>query len=145
MSQKIGISTEELSTLAFAAELADVSLDQLQTGLVRLSKNAADMANGTGEAKDAFKALGLEVVNSAGTLKTNDELLKEIATKFAGLEDGADKTALAVKLFGKSGAELVPMLNAGAAGIEELQSRARQLGLELSTEAGRAAEAPVPR
>jgi len=140
MSQKVGVSTENLSTLAYAAELADVNLEQLQTGLVKLAKNAEDAANGTGDAQGAFKALDIEIANSDGTLKTSDTLLKQIASKFADLEDGTDKTALAVKLFGKSGAELIPLLNAGGKGISDLQARAQQLGLELSTEAGLAAE-----
>jgi len=140
MAQKIGMSTENLSTLAHAADISGVSIEQLQTGFIRLSKNAADAANGTGEAKDSFNALGIKLKDANGNLKSSDALLKEIADKFKGLKDGADKTTVAVNIFGKSGAELIPMLNQGSKEIEALQSRARELGLELSTEAGRAAE-----
>ncbi len=140
MAQKIGMSTENLSTLAHAADISGVSIEQLQTGLAKLSKNSADAANGTGDAKKAFNALGINVSDANGNLKASDVLLKEVADKFKGLKDGTDKTAVAMSIFGKSGAELIPMLNQGSREIEALQSRARELGLELSTEAGRAAE-----
>lgn len=140
MAQKVGVSTESLSTLKYAADLADVSLESLGTGLKKLSKNAASAADGTGDAKDSFNALGIQLKTNEGLLKKSDELLIELADKFKGLPDGAEKTALAMNLFGKSGADLIPLLNEGAAGIKELQERARELGLELSTEAGRSAE-----
>ena len=140
MSQKVGMSVETLATLKYAADLADVELEKLQTGLVKLSKNAVEAANGSGEAKSAFDALGISVKNQNGTLKTSDQLLYEIADKFNGLSDGADKTAMAVKLFGKSGAELIPLLNAGSIEIKAMQDRAREMGLELSTGAAKDAE-----
>ena len=140
MSQKVGVSTEALSTLKYAAELSDVSLEALGKGFVKLSKNAADAANGTGEAKDTFSALGIALKNDQGNLRSSEELLKDLANKFKALPDGVEKTNAAVQVFGRAGADLIPMLNMGAAGIEQLQQRAKELGLELSTEAGRAAE-----
>jgi hypothetical protein len=140
MSQKIGMSTESLSTLKYAAALADVSLDSLGTGLKKMSKNAADAADGTGEAKDSFKALGIQLKDNDGNLKKSDALLLELSSKFEGLSDGSEKTALAMKIFGRSGADMIPLLNMGSNEIKKLQDRARELGLELSTDAGRAAE-----
>ncbi len=140
MAQKVGVSTESLSTLKYAASISGVELEKLQTGLVRLSRNAMDVQLGLKTASEGFDALGISVKNAAGDFKTTEELLKEIATKFAQMPDGITKTALATKLFGRAGAELIPMLNLGSAGIEQLEQKARDLGIELSTETGRAAE-----
>lgn len=140
MSKKVGVSVESLSTLAYAAQQSDVSLEALQGSLVKISKNAVDAANGTGAATDAFATLGIEVKDASGKIKSGDTLLREIADKFAGFEDGATKTALAVKLFGRAGADLVPLLNEGSAGIEAMEERARALGLEISTNTAREAE-----
>ena len=140
MSQKVGVSVETLSTLKYAADQSGVSVETLQSSLVRLTKNASDAAKGTGEAIQGFDALGISVATADGKLKSSDALLIEIAEKFASFEDGANKTALAVNLFGKSGAELIPMLNAGASGIDELRQRARDLGLELDTNTAKQAE-----
>lgn len=141
LSQKIGISVEALSTLQFAAQLSDVGLDTLKTGLKGLSANLTEARAGLGEGAALFQALGISVEDSAGNLKSSDTILLEIADRFASFEDGATKTALAVKLFGKSGMDMIPFLNQGSSGIRALMLEAERLGLKLSTETAQAAEA----
>lgn len=141
MAQKVGSSAKELSTLQFAAQQSGVAIDALQTGMVKLSKNAADVAkNGVGPAADAFAALGISVKDQEGALKNSDVLLKDVAEQLSQYEDGANKTALAVAIFGKAGADMIPMLNEGREGIADLQDQARELGLELSNETAARAE-----
>lgn len=141
LSQKIGISVEALSTLQFAAQLSDVGLDTLKTGLKGLSANLTEARAGLGEGAALFQALGVSVEDTAGNLKSSDTILLEIADRFASFEDGATKTALAVKLFGKSGMDMIPFLNQGSSGIRALMQEAERLGLKLSTETAQAAEA----
>lgn len=128
-SQKYGVAVEQLSALSYAGKLSDVSLEAIGTGLKKLSVNMLDTAAGTGEAKEAFKALGIEVKNADGGLKSSDEVLGQIADRFAGMEDGAGKTALAVKLFGKAGADLIPLLNQGSKGLRDMKEEAERLGV----------------
>lgn len=141
LSQKIGISVEALSTLQFAAQLSDVGLDTLKTGLKGLSANLTEARAGLGEGAAIFQALGISVEDAAGNLKSSDTILLEIADRFASFEDGATKTSLAVKLFGKSGMDMIPFLNQGSSGIRALMQEAERLGLKLSTETAQAAEA----
>lgn len=141
LSQKIGISVEALSTLQFAAQLSDVGLDTLKTGLKGLSANLTEARSGLGEGAALFQALGISVEDTAGNLKSSDTILLEIADRFVSFEDGATKTALAVKLFGKSGMDMIPFLNQGSSGIRALMQEAERLGLKLSTETAQAAEA----
>lgn len=140
LSQSVGSTTEELSALAYAADLSGVSQDSLGTAMIRLSKNASDAAQGVGEARKGFDALGISVKNTDGTLKSSGALIGEIAGKFSQYKDGAEKTALAVSLFGRAGAQLIPLLNAGADGIAEMTAEAEQLGLTFDQHAGKAAE-----
>lgn len=63
---------------------------------------------------DALAFLGISSVDAANKLRPTDQLMLEVADKFANMVDGAQKTALAIALFGKSGAELIPMLNQGS-------------------------------
>lgn len=127
-SQKYGIAVEQLSALKYAGELSDVSLEAIGNGLKKLSVNMLDTAAGTGEAKDAFKALGLSVTAASGGLKSSDQVLAEISDKFAGMEDGAGKTSIAVKLFGRAGTDLIPLLNQGSKGLADMKKEAEQLG-----------------
>ena len=141
LSQKIGISVEALSTLRFAAQLSDVSLETLQKGIKGLSQNIAEANTGIGDGAQVFDALGISVKNADGSMKSTETVLLQMADVFANLEDGAVKTALAVKLFGKSGMDMIPFLNQGAAGINQLTAEAERLGLKLTTETARSAEA----
>ena len=141
LSQKIGISVEALSMLRFAAQLSDVSLETLQKGIKGLSQNIAEANTGIGDGAQVFDALGISVKNADGSMKSTEAVLLQMADVFANLEDGAVKTALAVKLFGKSGMDMIPFLNQGAAGINQLTAEAERLGLKLTTETARSAEA----
>lgn len=140
MAQKIGIPIEELSKLKYAADMSGVSLQGLQTGVSRLSRNMADAAKGTGAGAEAFKRLGINVKGADGSLKSSSAVMAEMADKFAQMPDGAQKTAIAMELMGRSGADMIPMLNGGSAALNELLMEAKELGLEISSRTGKAAE-----
>lgn len=140
LSQSTGTTVEELSALGYAARLSDVSQEGLSTGLKKLSKNMLDAAAGTGEGRDAFAAMGVSVKNAAGGLRTTGDILEDLAEKFSSYEDSAAKTALAQKIFGRSGADLIPLLNQGREGLAAMAAEADRLGLVLTKETTQAAE-----
>src|SRR5690606_9582816 len=75
-----------------------------------------------------------------GGLRSSEAVLLDVAERFAGMEDGAGKTALAMKIFGRAGAELVPFLNQGREGLEQLREEARRLGITFSTDLAKHSE-----
>jgi hypothetical protein len=135
-SQKIGVSVEALSGLKFAADLSGVGFENLQVSLAKLSVNIDKFNTGTKSAVDTFNRLGIDPSQFA----TTEETLSALADRFAELPDGATKTALAIEVFGKSGRELIPLLNQGSAGIKSLTDEAAKLGLVIDTNTARAAE-----
>ncbi len=140
-AQKVGTTTEALSRLKYAADYSDVSLEQLTGGLGRLSKTMLEVAGGSkGPAATALQALGISVTDAAGKLRGSDQVFADIAERFGRMEDGATKTALAISLFGKSGAELIPLLNSGKDGLAAMADESDRLGLTISTSTGKAAE-----
>jgi hypothetical protein len=140
LSQKVGVTVEGLSALQYAAKLSDVSTEQLSTGLARLARTASDAAAGSKEAAQAFDAIGVGVKDAQGNLRGTEALLIDLADRFAGMQDGAGKTALAMRLFGRAGAELIPFLNLGRSGIEDLRKEAERLGIVIGTETAKKAE-----
>jgi hypothetical protein len=136
-----GIAVEELSRLRYAADLSGVSFEQLQTAVGRLSRNMFDAGQGLGTAARAFDAMGVAVRNSDGTLRSATDVMGDIADRFAGMKDGAEKTALAMQIFGRAGAEMIPLLNGGRDGLRELTAEADQFGVVIDAETGRKAEA----
>lgn len=140
-AQKMGIPVEELSKLQHAANLSDVSLEQLGTGVGKLSRNLVEgIGNPSTAAARSLAALGISAKDSSGQLRPTSDVISDIAEKFSGMKDGAGKTALAMNLFGKSGAELIPMLNSGKTGLQEMKDEAAKLGLTITDQTAKSAE-----
>lgn len=134
MSQRVGVSVETLSVWKPAAEQSGVSGESFEKGLRKLSTTMLEAATGSEDAARNFAAVGVEFKNQDGTLRATDQVLLDLAERFKAMPDGAEKTALAVQLFGKSGAELIPFLNQGRDGINELAAEMQALGVQMSSE-----------
>jgi len=140
MSRSIGVSVESLSGLEFAAKLSGSSFEGLTKSLGRLARTASDADNGLATAKRGFDDLGISVTDSSGQLKGTEDILLEVADRFAQMEDGTKKAALAQELFGRSGLGLIPLLNQGAEGIRAMIDEGAEFGQVISTETAQAAE-----
>jgi hypothetical protein len=101
-----------------------------------MGKLSVAIANGN----DALVAMNINTRNTDGSLKSTRQVLGEVADKFKSYEDGASKTALAIQLFGKAGAELIPLLNAGSDSLDQFDEMARKLGLTITDETAARAE-----
>lgn len=119
LQAKTGIAASALIGLGNAAKLADVDQATLGKGLTKLSVNLVKAAEGNDGLAQKFKALGVSIKDANGQVVPADKALKQIADRFADMPDGAQKAAAAVALFGKSGADLIPLLNEGAASMEK--------------------------
>lgn len=137
LSETLGIAASSLSQLQYAASISNVP--DLGTNLEHLARSAGLATQGTNAQAAAFAAIGVSVKDANGNLKPTEQLLDEIATKFAGYADGAGKAAIAQALFGRGGASMVPLLNQGAAGIEKLKAEGDALGATISGPASAAA------
>lgn len=139
-AQGLGLTTEALQELAYAASIGGMAQAEIEKGLLKLVKTAKDADIGLMTYKRIYDDLGLSIRNANNEMKSTDVLLMEIADKFSAMENGTMKTAYALELFGKSGAKMIPMLNAGSAEIEKLMQYAHRLGIVLSDEDAKAAE-----
>jgi hypothetical protein len=141
MAQQTGIASEALQQLEYAAQLSGTDLNVMRTGLQRFARNANDATRGVKTAEDGFRTLGIKVKDSSGELKSLDALLMESADAFQGMKDGPKKTATAMQVFGRAGAMMIPMLNAGSAGIDEMRKEFVELGAQIDTKTGKQFEA----
>lgn len=136
LAVQAGVTTESLSALGYAAELSGMNTEILATNIGKLTKGMNDASQGIGEAKKAFDTLGI----NGGSLDSADEALMQIADKFAAMPDGAQKTALAMQLFGRSGMQMIPFLNQGRDGLDQLRAEAEKFGIVIGSDAAKAAE-----
>ena len=134
MAQRTGIAVESLSLLVPAAELSAVSTEKFEAGLKKLATGMLEAATGSEASAQNFEALGVAVQNQDGTLRDSEQVLLDLADRFQAMPDGAEKAALAVDIFGKAGAEMIPFLNQGREGIGALKQEAAELGLQLSAD-----------
>ena len=129
-SDAIGITTDAMQELTYAAQLSGVSADLLQTSLAKLSKNLGDASMGGSAAKNALDALGLS--GSSLAAMPLDKALGVVADKMSMIENPAERAALATELFGKSGLKMVNMLANGSAGLDAMAAEARSLGVVIN-------------
>ena len=119
MSDQTGIAANTLQAYVNAGKLAGIEQATIDKGLRRLSQSMREADLGVATYKDSFDALGLTVRNTDGSFKSNEQVLGEIADRFADMPDGATKAALAMEIFGRSGASMINMLNGGSAALTE--------------------------
>lgn len=131
MQRISGGSVEEVSGLAGAMKLAGVNADNV-TGAITIFSKKLGAAGQDAKATAAMNNLfGESIKDANGHVKSMAELLPGIADKFKELPNGAEKTALATQLFGRAGAQMIPVLNQGSEGIAELTAKAKEMGLTL--------------
>lgn len=141
MSQRTGASTESLSTLKFVAEQSGITLGDLETGMTRLARAAgAAIQDPLSQQARLFTALGVTLTDTAGKMRPTDELMKEMADKLVAIRSPGERAAVTLEVFGRSGTQLLPMLLEGSAGIQTMQDRARELGLQMSGASASAAD-----
>lgn len=139
-ARSVGMDAEEFQKLSYAAKYAGVDQQKLFASMVRLNKNIVAAAGGSKAAQQTFKDLGINLKDSAGNLRAPNEILADIADVFSSTEDGAGKTALAYELLGRSGADMISLLNGGSAGLKTMGAEAERMGLVISNDAAHASE-----
>lgn len=127
-AEKTGATTQQLSILKYAADQSNSSFDDVSTGLKFLSKNLFAAGTGSKEQSAVFKALGVSVKDSSGAIRPLNDVLLDVADRFKTLPDGPEKAALSMKLFGKQGEALIPLMNRGGDGIRAMGAEAEKLG-----------------
>ena len=139
-AQRAAMPTEDFSRLAYAASLADVSMQDLQTAFGRLARAQADSLKGNNDQSRAFEALGINVKNANGSLRGTKEVFLQFADVFKRNQGSPEIMAIGMQLFGRSFQNLIPLLKDGAAGLKEAGDESDAFGNTLSTKAGQAAE-----
>ena len=134
VSRQLGISSEALQGFHLAAELSGVELSLLDKGLQQLRDSQGEYITGTKSFRDAFDTLGVAMRDSNGEFVSLDELLARTAQAFQDYPEEASKAKLANDLFGRSGKELLPLLEEGREGLHRWQSALERYGGVISNE-----------
>jgi len=134
LSDTTGLSTDELQEFQYMANLVDTELSTITGSLTKLTTNMNTAKKGTGTAADAFKKLGVQITNSDGTLRDNQDVFMEVIGALGEISNETERDAMAMQLFGKSAQALNPLINAGADTIAAYAEEAHKMGYVLDGE-----------
>jgi len=136
MRQRVGVSAEFLSKLAFAADISGASIEAVEAGVRRLQRAAADAERGLETYKRAFDDLGISVKDQSGKLKSTERLFLEVLDALKGVTNETKRAALAQELLGRGGTQLLPLLQSD---YRALMEEAKKLGITWTDETAAAA------
>lgn len=134
LSSTTGIDTDSLQEMSYMADLVDVSLETVTGSMTKLVKNMDSAKSGTGAAADAFKTLGVDVMDGNKHLRNSQDVFNEVINALGGIENETERDALAMQIFGKSARDLNPMIEAGSDALEDLRNEAHDVGYVLGEE-----------
>lgn len=140
-SQKLQISSNLYQELSYACERSGASIDDLKKGVKNITDELGKAQNGTAGAGEKFEKLGVSLKDANGNLKSTETVLMESIDALAAMDDETARNAAANEIFGKSAAELLPLLNSGSDGIKELMQEADAYGMVMSEDAVKASAA----
>lgn len=135
MSQRIGFSLETYQEWEYIASKCGSTMETLQGGITDFAEKMDDAASGTGEAAEIFDRLGINVLDSEGKLREQQDVFEETIVALQAMENATERQALATKLMSTTGEELLPLLNGQVGSIDELKKSAHELGAVMSEEA----------
>jgi hypothetical protein len=137
MSQRTGVSVEALSQLEYATQQSATSMASLQTALIKMGSFLTAVKDGSAEANRTLSQLGLTAAQFQNM--PADEQLRLFADAISRVPPGAQQSVAAMKVFGKGAVDLLPMLNAGSAGIAAMMLEADRLGITMTARSAAAA------
>ena len=126
LSQQTGVSTDELQKMQYAADLVDVSVDDMVNAMARLTRS---MASSSGETQAAFSRLGVSVTDAGGQMRNNQDVFYDVLQALSNIGNETERDQLAMQIFGKSANELAGIIDDGGEALKAYGEEAANLGL----------------
>lgn len=136
LSERTGINREELQRWKYAAGQSGADIGKLEVGMKTLSDQMDAASQGSEKNISTFEKLGISIEDLK--TKSQQDIFGSVMQALADMPQGAERNALGNDVLGKSYTELLPLLNAGSAGMSDLMKRADELGIVMSEEAVKA-------
>ena len=133
LGEQLNISTDAVQELGYAADVTGASAEAMNAAMRRLSLGMEHARKtGSGPLVDALQALHVPMSKLRG--ENLEQNLDVLADAFAKAGPHVNKTALAMEIFGRQGAQLLPLLNRGSGGVKALREEAHKLGVVMDKE-----------
>lgn len=130
LAKVTGIGTDQLQKYASAADLVDVSVETIAKSQQKLKKNMSEASKGSKTQTAAFEKLGVSIANADGTLRNSDDVFTDVIAALGQLEEGTERDALAMDIFGKSATDLNPLIADGGKTYQQVAELYEKYNLE---------------
>jgi len=127
-SQKTGLSTDAIQEWKFIAEQSGTTLETVTSSVALMTRGLKNNAQ-------EFKNLGVETKNADGSFRSTTDIFNDTITALSQMTNETERDQMAFKLLGRGAQAMIPILNAGASGLESMKNEARSLGLVIATDA----------
>lgn len=131
LAKQSGLTTEEIQKFQYAADIVDVSADDIIGAQTKLVKSMSSTSSATTE---AFARIGVATTDMDGNLRSSSEVFYEVLEGLAAIPNETERDALAMDIFGKSANQLAGIIDDGGAALKDLGDQASELGLILDQE-----------
>lgn len=134
LAQQLGVTTDFLQAMQYAAAQSGVSSEQLQTSFIRLNDAIGQAVGHSDEAIKKFQDLGIFVLDASGNARTAEAVFEDLAERIRRTESPARQLAIANEFLGRTGARLLPLMLQGAEGIRRAREEAERAGVLITPE-----------
>lgn len=134
MSDQTGMSAESIQEWQYAGDTLGTSIDTITGSMSKMINNMSSASAGSGTAYDAFKKLGVSVTDSSGQLRDSNTVYSEVLGALGNIKNETERTATAQDIFGRSAADLNPLISAGTDGLNKLTQQAKDTGAVMSND-----------
>jgi hypothetical protein len=131
MSQRTGIAASQLEELRYVADQLGVSFSSVESGIDAFRRRLGQFEGGTSEAAMAAEKLGINVRDSAGNMRSMNDLFPDVLARLRMISNETERSYMAIQLFGRGASQLTPLLKASSTQVAELSARAHELGLVM--------------
>jgi len=139
MSARLGVSAQGLSELGYAAGMTGASMEDVEKSIKTMLKTLHAAKEGSAASVEALSSIGVTLDDLAG--KSPEDQFTLLAGAIGSIQDAGERSALAMKVFGKSGSALIPMMSQGVDGLKAMRQQAIDLGVAMSDDAAGKADA----
>lgn len=134
LSMKTGLSTDKLQEFEYMAELIDTDLDTITGSMTKMIRSMNQAADGSGQAAEAYEALGIALTDGNGNLRDAEEVFNDVVDALGAMENETQRDAYAMEIFGKSARELNPLIEAGSEQLAAYAREAHEVGYVMDSE-----------
>ena len=134
LSDQTGIATDELQKLDYASKFIDVDVNTMTGSMEKMIRSMNQAKDGSGQAAEAFKKLGIRITDSHGQLRDQQEVFYETIDALGRVKNETERDAKAMEIFGRSARDLNPLIKQGSQRLKELGEEAEHLGLVFASD-----------